>query len=66
MQIGFLVLTALFGCSGHEKSEQGRLRQQNAKGEYVYRNADERQYPIKTPHHQEREPYPWEKEVAAK
>ncbi|MBP7073822.1 MAG: hypothetical protein KBA81_00355 [Rhabdochlamydiaceae bacterium] len=60
------LLFLCFGCSGHEKSEQERLREQNAKGEYVYRNHDERQYPLKTPTHRDPEPYPWEIETASK
>ncbi len=65
VQKGFILflLTLSFSCSGHEKSEQARLREQNAKGEYVYRNHDEKQYPLKTPTHRERDPYPWEEEV---
>ena len=55
-------LISAFGCSGHEKSEQDRLREQNAKGEYVYRNHNEKQYPIKPPTPRDREPYPWESE----
>jgi hypothetical protein len=55
-----LLLATVCGCSGHEQSEQDRLREQNAKGEYVYRNHDERQYPLQTPPHRDREPYPWE------
>jgi hypothetical protein len=68
LQKGFLlfVLFITFGCSGHEKSEQDRLREQNAKGEYVYRHHDESQYPLKTPTHRERDPYPWEAEKADK
>ncbi len=61
-----VLLLLLSGCSGHEKSGEQRLRDQNAKGEYVYRNHDERQYPLNTPSHREREPYPWENEVASK
>ena len=68
MQKSFILffLLTFFGCSGHEKSEQDRLREQNAKGEYVYRNHDEKHYPLKTPAHRDREPYPWEKETASK
>lgn len=51
-----------FGCTGHEKSGQDRLREQNARGEYVYRNHDEKQYPPTAPTPRERAPYPWEVE----
>jgi len=68
VQKGFILffLMLSFSCSGHEKSERDRLREQNAKGEYVYRNHDEKQYPLNPPIHREREPYPWETEIASK
>ena len=58
LQLGFLF--SLLGCSGLEKSEQDKLREKNAKGEYVYRNHDEVSYPVPTPRHRDREAYPWE------
>ena len=58
MQNGFFLF--LLGCSGLEKSEQEKLRELNAKGEYVYRHHDEAQFPIQQPRHRDREPYPWE------
>lgn len=58
LQTGIVFLLA--GCSGLEKSEQEKLRDSNAKGEYVYRNHDEVAYPVPTPRHREREAYPWE------
>ena len=58
LQTGFLFF--LMGCSGLEKSEQDKLRDSNAKGEYVYRHHDEVAYPVQTPRPREREAYPWE------
>lgn len=58
LQLGFLF--SLQGCSGLEKSEQDKLREKNAKGEYVYRNHNEVSYPVPTPRHRDREAYPWE------
>lgn len=58
LQTGFLIF--LTGCSGLEKSEQDKLRENNAKGEYVYRNHNEVAYPVTTPRPREREAYPWE------
>jgi hypothetical protein len=58
LQKGFLF--GLASCSGMEKSEQAKLREQNAKGEYVYRHHDEFFFPLVAPRHREREPYPWE------
>ena len=58
LQTGFLFF--LMGCSGLEKSEQDKLRDSNAKGEYVYRHHDEVAYPVQTPRHRDREAYPWE------
>lgn len=49
-------------CSSPEKSEAEKIRQQNAKGEYIYRKSDETFYqpgPLKK---KEPEPYPWELE----
>lgn len=43
-----------------EQSEQKKLRRQNAKGEFIYRNHDEYRYQIDTPKHRIRKPYPWE------
>jgi hypothetical protein len=54
------ILFFLTGCSGLEKSEQDKLRDSNAKGEYVYRNHDEVAYPVPAPRPREREAYPWE------
>lgn len=51
----------LSGCSGMEKSEQDKIREQNAKGEYIYRHRDEVLYKAEAPKPQAREPYPWEK-----
>ncbi|MBS0648720.1 MAG: hypothetical protein JSS10_05805 [Verrucomicrobia bacterium] len=61
LQTGFLIF--LTGCSGLEKSEQEKLRENNAKGEYIYRNHNEVAYPVQTPRHREREAYPWEGEA---
>ncbi len=58
LQLGFLF--SLQGCSGLEKSEQDKLREKNAKGEYVYRNHDEVSYPVPSPRPRSREAYPWE------
>jgi gluconate kinase len=59
LQIGILI--SLLGCSGQEKSERDRLREQNAKGEYIYRLHDEvLQAEVGAPKHRERELYPWE------
>jgi len=55
-------LSLLSGCSGMEKSEQEKIREQNAKGEYIYRHHDEMLYQVEAPKHQTREPYPWEQE----
>ena len=43
------ILFFLTGCSGLEKSEQDKLRDSNAKGEYVYRNHDEVALPLSQP-----------------
>ncbi len=56
----------LFSCSGLEKAEQEKIRSQNAKGEYIYRNEKDRFYTLRPPEHQEREAYPWEEKKALK
>ncbi len=53
----FLGLT---GCSGLEQSEQEKIRAQNAKGEFVFRHANERQFAYAPPQIRERQKYPWE------
>ena len=60
------ILFFLMGCSGLEKSEQDKLRENNAKGEYVYRNHNEVTYPVVPPRLREREAYPWETEASDK
>lgn len=57
-----LLCALLAGCSGMEMSEQDNLRRHNAKGECVLRNRDEVNFPIETPRHRVRKPYPWERE----
>ncbi len=57
----FLFLCNLLGCSGLEKSEKEKLREQNAKGEYIYRYHDEVFYPLPPPpQRQKNDPYPWD------
>ena len=56
------ILIGLLGCSGHEKSERDRLREQNARGEYIYRLHNEKQDVASDPQPRSRELYPWEKE----
>jgi len=58
LQIG--IFLPLLGCSGQEKSQKDRLRQQNAKGEYIYRLHNEMEAEVGDPKHRERDPYPWE------
>lgn len=55
-----LVLLTLAACSGMEKSEQEKIRRQNATGEFVYRHHDEYLYAVDVPKHRIREKYPWE------
>lgn len=43
-----------------EQAEKEKIRRRNCKGEYIYRNQNDYFYPIATPVHQQREPYPWE------
>lgn len=51
----------LYGCSGQEQAERERLREQNAKGEYIYRFEGESVVgEIPEPTLRVREPYPWE------
>lgn len=63
-QLWFLVV--LLGCSGMEQSERQQLRRQNAKGEFIYRNSDERRYTLFALEPQTREKYPWELAYAGK
>lgn len=56
----FLLFLFLFGCSGMEHSEQERLKQLNARGEFIHRKSDEHQYEIETPVQHKRALYPWE------
>ena len=61
----FLLLLLFSSCSGLEKTEKERIREQNAKGEYIYRKANEFFYQVEAPKPRVREPYPWE-ETSAK
>lgn len=60
MPMLFLLLTLFFSCSGLEKTEKERLKEQNAKGEYIYRKTCEVFYQVEAPRPKAREPYPWE------
>jgi hypothetical protein len=59
---GFLLflLLATAACSGLETSERDKVREQNAKGEYIYRQHNDHHYPIIPATPQTRDPYPWE------
>ena len=59
-----LISLTLFSCSGFERSEQEKIRRQNCKGEYIYRNQSDQFAPIASPDHLARSPYPWENEAA--
>jgi hypothetical protein len=56
----FIVFPLFFSCSGLEKTEKEKIREQNAKGEYIYRKANEVFYQVEAPKPCTREPYPWE------
>jgi len=61
LSIFFLGFSFLgYSCSGLELSEKEKLRQQNAKGEFIYRKRDERQFTVVEPTLRKKEPYPWE------
>jgi len=55
-------LLTLSSCSGLEESEQEKIREQNAKGEYLYRRHDDVIYRVTPPRHRDRDPYPWEED----
>lgn len=59
--LGFLV--SLSSCMGLEKAEKERIRQQNLKGEYIYRYENEVLFVIPPPKRKQKELYPWEKSV---
>ena len=56
----FFLSLVLFGCSGLEKSEQEKIRKNNARSEPILRVEGERFYEIRFPDRKDREPYPWE------
>jgi hypothetical protein len=56
----FMGLCLLAGCSGLEKSEQEKIRRNNAKGELIYRHHNEVLYALQPPKQRKRESYPWE------
>jgi len=60
LRLALLGLSLLMGCSGLEQSEQESLRRNNAKGEFILRNHEERHYPIETPKQHIRKRYSWE------
>lgn len=61
----FILLVFLTGCSGLEESERSRLRKMNAKGEFIYRSAEEKSYVTAPPEKRERASYPWEEGLVA-
>ncbi|MGR3912764.1 MAG: hypothetical protein QRY71_05620 [Candidatus Rhabdochlamydia sp.] len=56
----FLLLPLLLSCSGLEESEKHRLKEQQAKGEYIYRYSHEEPPVIPDPLPKKKAPYPWE------
>ncbi len=56
----FALLLMLYSCSGLEQSEQEKIRRLNAKGEFIYRNHEDRLYAIPAPNRRTRGKYPWE------
>ena len=62
----FFLCSFFWGCSGLEQSEEEKLRQLNAKGEFIHRQHDDYHYQLASPEHYIRGPYPWEKRYAGK
>ncbi|MBS3905286.1 MAG: DUF882 domain-containing protein [Simkania sp.] len=56
----FFILFLFCRCSGIQHSEQDKLRQQNAKGEFIYRRSNEIVYEIPPIEPRIRDLYPWE------
>jgi len=57
----YYILFLLFcACSNPQQSEDEKIRRQNLRGEFIYRNHDEFYYTIPLPKHRVRQPYPWE------
>ncbi len=56
----FSLLLLLTACSGMQNSEEGKRKQQNATGEFIYRRSHEIVYNIPPIERRERENYPWE------
>jgi len=58
----WLIFLSVFlaGCSGLEKSEISKIRNQNAHSQQIYRKSDQYFYPISEPKLVKREPYSWE------
>jgi hypothetical protein len=61
MRQSLILQILLSGCSGLEESEQEKIRELNAHGEYIYRHHEELLYPTPAPKHRTRDPYAWEK-----
>ncbi len=58
--IFFSILLIFVSCSGMQNSEEAKRKQQNAKGEFIYRRQNEIVYTIPTVEYRTREQYPWE------
>lgn len=56
----FSLMLVVCGCSGLQNSEQDKIRQQNAKGEFVYRRSDEIIYIMPPVEPRVRDKYAWE------
>lgn len=48
------------GCNRIEENENQKIREANAKGEYIHRKQGEFNYKLEEPKQKEREKYPWE------
>ena len=62
----FFLLLFLVSCSGLQDSEREKIRDMNAKGEFIGRKQDECLYPLENPTHRIRDKYPWETNAQVK
>lgn len=57
------IIAILTSCSGLERTEREKLKKQNCKAEYIYREDNDYQSPLALPAHTPRTLYPWESEA---
>jgi hypothetical protein len=59
----FFLISILTACSGLDFQDSAKIRKENEKGEFIYRESDEFLHKVTAPKPRKREKYPWEDKI---